>query len=290
VDELLRRRTDLGWGYHTSQVSIEATALAILALRRDPAPLISTQLANGAWPSVVLPKAPPCCWTTALACIALAELAPDSPSLARGFRWLRRVRGHEGHPLWRWKFRLFDKRVRFDPAKCGWPWFEGSSSWVLPTSAAIIALRRATAGGGTEGRVSEGCAMLLDRATPLGGWNAGNGVAFDVSLDPHLDATAVALLALEVERTSTAVRSALRSLTDGIRETVSGCQSLAWALLCLRAYRDDIDDCDIIPAVADRLSRSATANAVAFDTSTIALSLLALSVHAGSASPFEVRP
>jgi hypothetical protein len=132
--------------------------------------------------------------------------------------------------------------------------------------------------------------MLLDRATPLGGWNAGNGVAFDVSLRPHLDATAIALLALQVERTSTAVRSALGSLTAGIRETVSGCQSLAWALLCLHVYRDDIDDCDIIPAVADRLSRSATANAVAFDTSTIALSLLALSVHAGSASPFEVRP
>lgn len=290
VNELLRRRNNLGWGYHTRQVSIEATALAILALRGDPAPLLSTQLANGAWPSIVLPKAPPCCWTTALACIALTELAPDSPTLARGFRWLQGVRGHEGHPLWRWKFRLFDKRVRFDPAKCGWPWFEGSSSWVLPTSAAIIALRRAAAGGGTEARVSEGCAMLLDRATPLGGWNAGNGVAFDVSLRPHLDATAVALLALQGERASPAIRSALGSLKSGSRENASGCQSLAWALLCLQAYRDEIVDCDVIPAVADGLSRSATANPVAHDTSTIALSLLALSVHAGSASPFEVRP
>jgi hypothetical protein len=132
--------------------------------------------------------------------------------------------------------------------------------------------------------------MLLDRATPLGGWNVGNGVAFDVSLRPHLDATAIALLALQVEHASPAVRSALGSLTSGIRETASGCQSLAWALLCLHAYRDDIDDCDIIPAVADRLSPSATANLVCYDASAIALSVLALSVHAGSASPFEVRP
>jgi hypothetical protein len=39
--------------------------------------------------------------------------------------------------------------------------------------------------------------MLLDRACPTGGWNAGNGVVYGVALKPHIDATATALLAMQ---------------------------------------------------------------------------------------------
>jgi hypothetical protein len=38
--------------------------------------------------------------------------------------------------------------------------------------------------------------MMLDRKCPDGGWNAGNGVVFGVALAPHIDANAIALLAL----------------------------------------------------------------------------------------------
>ena len=38
--------------------------------------------------------------------------------------------------------------------------------------------------------------MLLDRACPDGGWNAGNGVVYGTALAPHPDDTAIALLAL----------------------------------------------------------------------------------------------
>jgi hypothetical protein len=38
--------------------------------------------------------------------------------------------------------------------------------------------------------------MLLDRACPGGGWNAGNGVVYGTALAPHPDDTAIALLAL----------------------------------------------------------------------------------------------
>ena len=44
---------------------------------------------------------------------------------------------------------------------------------------------------------SRAASRVLDRACPDGGWNAGNGVVYGVPLAPHLDDTAIALLALQ---------------------------------------------------------------------------------------------
>ena len=38
-------------------------------------------------------------------------------------------------------FRLFDRQVRFDSAKSGWPWTLGTVSWVAPTALSILAFR-----------------------------------------------------------------------------------------------------------------------------------------------------
>jgi hypothetical protein len=67
-------------------------------------------------------------------------------------------------------------------------------SWVVPTSMALIALGRAKnqgliRGGELEKRMRLGAEMLLDRACPEGGWNAGNAVVYGVPLRPHIDAT-----------------------------------------------------------------------------------------------------
>ena len=289
VQVLLRRRTSSGWGFHAPQVSIEATSLATLALRSDPETLYRSQGKEGAWPALLAPGAPASCWSTSLACIALSELCPDSESLRRGAIWLRRVRGQEAHPIWRWKFRWFDRHVRFDPSKCGWPWFEGTTSWVLPTAAAIIALRRSKAPVVPGlGRLSEGVEMLLDRATPLGGWNAGNGVVFGVSLRPHVDATAIALLALRGLPVSEPVRSAVRLVATDATTGCVGPQSLAWALLAMEAY-GDLSGADVRSTVADRLIRSVSQRLDDHDTATLALTCIALSVHAGNPSPFEVH-
>ena len=288
VQVLIRRRTSSGWGFHAPQVSIEATSLATLALRTDPGTLYCSQRKEGAWPSLLAPGAPASCWSTALACIALSELRPDSESVRRGARWLLRVRGQEAHPLWRWKFRWFDRHVRFDPSKSGWPWFAATASWVLPTAAAIIALRRSKAAGALAlGRVSDGREMLLDQATPRGGWNAGNGVVFGLSLRPHVDATAIALLALRGLPISEPVRSAMQFLA---RDAVTGCvgaQSLAWALLAADAY-NDLNGSDVRSTVANRLIRSISRRPDDHDTATLALTCIALSVHEGKPSPFEV--
>ena len=66
-------------------------------------------------------------------------------------------------------------------------------SWVAPTALSIVAFR---AWRRESARTAPAIAMLLDRACPKGGWNAGNSVVFGVDLDPHPDFTAMALLAL----------------------------------------------------------------------------------------------
>jgi hypothetical protein len=59
---------------------------------------------------------------------------------------------------------------------------------------ALITLERAKGqglirGSAVEKRLRLGAAMLLDRACPGGGWNAGNAVVYGVPLRPHIDAT-----------------------------------------------------------------------------------------------------
>ena len=89
--------------------------------------------------------------------------------------------------------------------RSGQVWLElgiGTTSWVIPTAFALIALQQASQRGYpktdrlTE-RIELGTSMLLDRMCPRGGWNSGNGVAFGVPLAPHIDATSIALLALK---------------------------------------------------------------------------------------------
>jgi len=216
----------------------EDVALSLLALRNsgaDPTPLLRQQHSSGAWgamPNVDLPNA----YHTALALLALRpyQLSPVRDAADRAFAWLSELRGRESHWLWQWKFRLFDRQVRFDPAKSGWPWVPGTVSWVAPTALAMLAFR---AWRRESARIAAGRDMILDRACPQGGWNAGNSEVFGVELDPHPDFTAMAVLAL---RDSGHGRKAIvwRSL-DYLAARLSTSRSphsLAWALIALSAY------------------------------------------------------
>ena len=87
---------------------------------------------------------------TALAAITLLELGGDRLRVVRAVNWLVEERCREAHWLWRWKLRVVDNKVRFDPAKYGWGWVPGTVSWVIPTAFAIVddlerAMRVATA-------------------------------------------------------------------------------------------------------------------------------------------------
>jgi hypothetical protein len=196
------------WGYRGNQDSVESTCFAILALRRHPSTefaravkvLQGLQNADGSWPAFAGDE-PQGCWTTALAVLSLMAAQHESAGLARGIQWLLNARGREANWFWRWKLRTIDNKVQFDPTKFGWSWVSGTTSWVIPTAFALIALQQARQRGYdktaqlTE-RVDLGASMLLDRMCPGGGWNSGNGIAFGVPLAPHIDATSIALLAL----------------------------------------------------------------------------------------------
>ncbi len=279
--ELLRRRTAEGaWGYHVgSQPSIEATCLALLALGRQnhlAAPrgvefLVRTQNPDGSWPAFAGEDREGC-WTTALALIALRTLNADASSTAQAANWLTELKGREGHWLWRWKFRFFDTKVRFDPGKFGWPWIADTVSWVIPTAFAIIALKKAYARSIPEEvatRITRGIAMLQDRMCPGGGWNSGNSVVFGIPLDPYIDATAIALLALRDREDTREVAMSLKWLSAAAPSCPSP-HGLSWAILALASFRADVS------ALVENLDSSLRASWERLDTATLAVASLAL--------------
>ncbi|MBK7929881.1 MAG: hypothetical protein IPJ98_21125 [Bryobacterales bacterium] len=222
----------------TSGNGIEDAALSLLALRNsgaDPHALLGTQHRSGAWSA--LPNIePPSAFHTALALLAIRPFQTTAVRRAAGraFEWLEEMRGLESHWLWHWKFRLFDRQVRFDPLKSGWPWVPDTVSWVAPTALSIVAFR---AWHRDSRRSAPAISMLLDRACIKGGWNAGNSVVFGVDLDPHPDFTAMALLALRNESPGYVVL--LRRSLDYLGARLEGSSSpysLAWAVMALSAH------------------------------------------------------
>jgi hypothetical protein len=152
-------------------------------------------------------------------------------------------RGKEAHWFWRWKFKTADRNVRFDPDKYGWPWMSGSASWVIPTAFSVIAIKQFTVCDrreASEKRIRLGVEMLLDRVCAGGGWNSGNSVVYGVPLLPHVEATAIALLALQDEARTPAIRASLAWLKQ-TSTNIESAESLAWSILSLFVYQEPVD-------------------------------------------------
>jgi len=282
------------------QIHVESTCISILALRGqrglelDQAvrALLSLQNPDGSWPAFAGDE-PEGCWATALATMALLSAGCESAALASGIRWLLDAKGREANWFWRWKFQTVDKSVQFDPAKYGWSWVGGTTSWVIPTAFSVIALRQIRKRGIDRSaavieRIEMGVSMLLDRMCPGGGWNAGNGRAFGVPYSAHIDATAIALLALAGHEKEPGVQTSLAWLVNRL----PGCPSpysLAWGTLALAAYRD------VSREVAKTLGRTTKKLAAliegatgADEPCTVAVCALALDAAEGD-NVFEVR-
>ena len=217
----------------------ESRSLQIMACRGriDAASLLRSQQRSGAW-SALPDSGPENCFHTAFALLVLRASTADREMplpAARAFAWLDSITGVEDHWLWKWKFRYFDRHVRFDPTKTGWPWIDGTVSWVAPTAMVILAHR---AWAREAPRLATAVQMLLDRACPQGGWNAGNSEVFGVALDPHPDFTAMALLALQgrVEPSEPIIARSLDFLALRLRDSQS-LYSLGWAALALSVWR-----------------------------------------------------
>jgi hypothetical protein len=251
---LLRQRELVsgGWSYlGSSQPALEATALAVMALSGQgreeacssgTAELLRLQREDGGWPAFAGDSEGS--WTTALALCALNGSSGSMSARERALEWLLRERGKEGHWFWRWKFKTADRNVRFDPDKYGWPWISGSASWVIPTAFSVIAIKQFTVCNRfaeSEKRIHLGVEMLLDRACVDGGWNSGSSIVYGVPLRAHVDATAIALLALQDEQRSELIQRSLTWLKIASAGVYS-VSSLAWCILTLFVYQESVEE------------------------------------------------
>jgi hypothetical protein len=283
INELCRRQLPSG-GWSTKsrrQAALEPSCLAALAIRSQPNAahaaqkfLLQIQNPNGSWPAFDGDDRDGS-WVTSLTSIALRDCVPAIPARLRGFHWLLKFAGKESNWFWKWKFRTTDRHVRFDPDKYGWPWFPETVSWVVPTSFAILALNQMPCGcsdfGYASNRVNLGIEMLIDRACPGGGWNAGNGVVYGAALAPHVDDTAVALLALSERKERLVAQSGVLWL-EGTVQGLRSPWSLAWAVLALAAHSRPIES--LLTCLMSLPDLSAIE-----DTSTLAAVSLALGCH-----------
>jgi hypothetical protein len=277
--------------------TVESYSLAVLALRNHRGPgyiraldtLLSIRNPDGSWPVFSGDDARGC-WATALAVLALATVRHTSTGWGPGIQWLLDAKGREANWFWRWKFQNVDNSVKFDPAKYGWSWVPGTTSWVIPTAFSLIALQNArNCGFSPESRLSEristGVSMLLDRMCPGGGWNAGNSAAFGVSYAPYIDATSIALLARRHEH-EPAVRASLSWLATRLPDCSSP-YSLAWGLLAITAYGRKNQTIDTVARATEALITALGNCAATLDMSTIAACALALEAIDGE-NVFEV--
>lgn len=246
------QNADGGWGYRLgSRSAVEPTCWALLALSQVPKSsdrsaaagrgcdwLCQAQLPDGSWPAH--PGQQEGCWVTALACLALHAQGQAFEEVARGIRWLCDAWPAEGGFWWRLRQRLFGghTEVRQNHALRGWSWTRGTSSWVEPTSYALVLLRstpEALHPVNAAKRRWLGEAMLYDRMCPEGGWNCGNPVVYGVPGQPEVGPTAWALLALRDYEDRAENRQSLQWLEHAY-ESIQGPASLSLAHLCLETY------------------------------------------------------
>jgi hypothetical protein len=232
------------WGYRRQGTpSVEPTVLASLGLlasgdehsfAEDDAAagaaggwLTAIQRAEGSLPVSQSLSTPG--WATPYGLLLWRGLPAYESARARARAWLLRL---EGQTL----ARTADSQavIGHDSTAIGWPWVQGTHSWLEPTALAVLAL--CLEGLADHPRVEEGIGLIRDRSLTGGGWNYGNKVVFGHDLRPQPGPTGLALLALaargehppEAARALDYLRRTLPNLRAGV--------SLGWGTLGLRAH------------------------------------------------------
>jgi hypothetical protein len=180
------------------------------------------------------------CSVTAPACWALLSSKNSFEAVAAGLNWLSQDRPQDS-VFWRRLLRRLSParhRSRQNSAYRGWGWNPGTSSWVEPTSVALVVLglcpKELLPAGANERRQSAE-AMLYDRMCPGGGWNCGDPLVYGVPGKPLVIPTAWALLALRRYPQRPENLASLDWLAGKLPDE-AGPGSLALAQICLEAY------------------------------------------------------
>jgi hypothetical protein len=226
---------EASWSYRTGgTLAAEPLALAALALaghgrtadaQRACQRLTSLAGDDGSVGPELGEPAPgwPTGWAV-LAWTADANKTPD-PFLKRGGAWLL-ASGGETSPR--------DADIGHDSSLRGWPWVQGTHSWIEPTAVNVLALK--ATGRNEHPRTREAVRLLIDRLLPEGGCNYGNTTVLGQTLRPHPEPSGLALAALagesdasgRIERTIAYLEQTLN------RQTTS--MSLAYSLIGLAAH------------------------------------------------------
>jgi hypothetical protein len=207
-------------------------------------------------------------WPTTLAALLWQCNGSDDPAIQRSMHWLLQREGNSfPKPL--------GSVLGHDTSIPGWPWVAGTHPWVEPTAMALLALT--AYGFASHSRVASGVRLLLDRATPRGGWNVGNSAVFGRPLRPHPAPTGLALLALRAagqDETRT-ITKACGYLEQTLPATRSP-ESLCWGILGWTVWRGELEAAHVW--LQQSYSSSPTIQA-----SPTRLAYLLLAAHAGHA-------
>jgi hypothetical protein len=248
----IAQNEDGGWGFHPrSQSRVEPACWALLALLNSSSSqemeeriargfrfLRAAQLPDGSWPSSPAERAG--CWVSSLACWVLSFERGASQAHEAGLQWVCKDWPRDSS-LWSRLLRRLSAGRNLSPhndSYRGWGWTPRTSSWVEPTSFALIALSRGPSGmlpNGAPRRRQLAEAMLYDRMCPGGGWNCGNPMIYGVPGEPLVIPTVWALLALRdyPERAENVL--SLDWLEKDL-ENIHGPGSVALARICIEAY------------------------------------------------------
>jgi hypothetical protein len=279
-DVLTRLEAADSWGYHeqapSSTEPAALSAIALLGHRRAASAeaslawLSNLQAADGSL-GVDAAQATPG-WPTSLA--VLAWKCADGPStagkhataIARALVWILKTEGS----------RFGQTEVLgHNSLLLGWPWVEGTHSWIEPTAMHLLALKHT--GYGNHFRARDAVRLIEDRLFESGGCNYGNTVVFGQTLRPHVQSTGLAMLALagDTDRTGK-IEKSLEYLEREL-PTVPATDSLCYALLGLAAH-------DRLPKAADAWLAAAARRTLSRGPSSYKLALLALAALGTSCS------
>lgn len=227
------------WGYHTGSPSAsEPAAFVAMALIANghfraanrPLQFLADMQQSDGHLGVFADQSTPG-WPTSLAILAWskADAGEQEPKfteqIGRAVDWTLSV---EGKPLDR------QDDMGHDTTLIGWPWVDGTHSWMEPTAFAVMALKATD--HGDHPRTREAARLIIDRLLPDGGCNYGNTLVLGQELRPHVQPSGIALAAIADEGNSGGRIGRTKDylLQNLSHETTAA--SLSFAVLGLKAW------------------------------------------------------